>query len=310
MLIGIDLGGTNIAAGLVTNEGELVFKKSLPTNAHRPAEELIKDIYLLIDELRNSTDEPVEAVGIGIPGLVNKDMSVVLACANLHWNHVRLMDGLKNLNLPIAIDNDANVAAYAEYKIGSLKGVSNSIMVTLGTGVGSGIIIEDREVRGGHGIGTELGHMIIGDNFYDCNCGSNGCLETFASATAIIKYAKHLIETTELPSKLRGLERITAKDVIDLSKENDVIAIQTFERFIKYLARGIVNILLILDPKRIALGGGVSGAGDYLLNRLTKEIDKQYFLSEFSSTEIVISELGNDAGIIGAALLAKDHCVN
>ena len=310
MLIGIDLGGTNIAAGLVTNEGELVFKKSLPTNAHRPAEELIKDIYLLIDELRNSTDEPVEAVGIGIPGLVNKDMSVVLACANLHWNHVRLMDGLKNLNLPIAIDNDANVAAYAEYKIGSLKGVSNSIMVTLGTGVGSGIIIEDREVRGGHGIGTELGHMIIGDNFYDCNCGSNGCLETFASATAIIKYAEHLIETTELPSKLRDLEIITAKDVIDLSKENDVIAIETFERFIKYLARGIVNILLILDPERIALGGGVSGAGDYLLNRLTKEIDKQYFLSEFSSTEIVISELGNDAGIIGAALLAKDHCVN
>ncbi len=310
MLIGIDLGGTNIAAGLVTNEGELVFKKSLPTNAHRPAEELIKDIYLLIDELRNSTDEPVEAVGIGIPGLVNKDMSVVLACANLHWNHVRLMDGLKNLNLPIAIDNDANVAAYAEYKIGSLKGVSNSIMVTLGTGVGSGIIIEDREVRGGHGIGTELGHMIIGDNFYDCNCGSNGCLETFASATAIIKYAEHLIETTELPSKLRDLEVITAKDVIDLSKENDVIAIETFERFIKYLARGIVNILLILDPERIALGGGVSGAGDYLLNRLTKEIDKQYFLSEFSSTEIVISELGNDAGIIGAALLAKDHCVN
>ncbi|MBI9013957.1 MAG: ROK family glucokinase [Clostridiales bacterium] len=310
MLIGIDLGGTNIAAGLVTNEGKLVFKKSLPTNAERPAQELIKDIYLLIDELRNSTDETVEAVGIGIPGLVNKDMSVVLACANLHWNHVRLMDGLKNLNLPIAIDNDANVAAYAEYKIGSLKGVSNSIMVTLGTGVGSGIIIDDREVRGGHGIGTELGHMIIGDNFYDCNCGSNGCLETFASATAIIKYAEHLIETTELPSKLRDLDKITAKDVLDLSKDNDVIAIETFERFIKYLARGIVNIQLILDPERIALGGGVSGAGDYLLNRLTKEIDKQYFLSEFSSTEIVISELGNDAGIIGAALLAKDHCVN
>jgi len=310
MLIGIDLGGTNIAAGLVTNEGELLFKRSLPTNAHRPAEELIKDIYLLIDELRNSTDRPIEAVGIGIPGLVNKDMSVVLACANLHWSHVRLMDGLKNLNLPIAIDNDANVAAYAEYKIGSLKGVSNGIMVTLGTGVGSGIIIDDREVRGGHGIGTELGHMIIGDNFYDCNCGSNGCLETFASATAIIKYAEHRIETTELPSKLRDLEKITAKDVIDLSKENDVIAIETFERFIKYLARGIVNIQLILDPERIALGGGVSGAGDYLLNRLTKEVDKQYFLSEFSSTEIVISELGNDAGIIGAALLAKDHCVN
>lgn len=307
MLIGIDLGGTNIAAGLVSNDGELVFKKSIPTNAERPSEELIKDIYMLIDELRNSSDEAVTAVGIGIPGLINKDMSVVLKCANLHWTHVRLMDGLKNLNLPIVIDNDANVAAYAEYKIGSLKGVSNSLLVTLGTGVGGGIIIDDQEVRGGHGIGTEIGHMMIGDNFYDCNCGSNGCFETFASATAIIKYAEHLIETTELPSKLREFDRITAKDVIDLSKVNDVIAIETFERFIKYLARGIVNVMCMLDPERIALGGGVSGAGEYLLERLEKEVDKQYFLSEFSNVELVISELGNDAGIIGAALLANDH---
>jgi glucokinase len=180
-------------------------------------------------------------------------------------------------------------------------------VVTLGTGVGGGIIIDNNEVRGGHGIGSELGHMIIGDNFYDCNCGSNGCFETFASATAIIKYAEHLVETTELPSKLRSLDKITAKDVIELSKVEDVIATETYERFIKYLARGIVNIMILLDPERIALGGGVSGAGDYLLNRLTKEVEKQYFLSEFSNVELVISELGNDAGIIGAALLAKDH---
>lgn len=307
MLIGIDLGGTNIAAGLVSDKGELLFKKSMPTNAERPAEELIKDIYMLISELRDSTDEDIEAVGIGIPGLVNKDMTVVLTCANLHWNRVRLMEGLKNLNLPIAIDNDANVAAYAEYKIGALKGVSNGLLVTLGTGVGGGVIVDDREVRGGHGIGTEIGHMMIGENFYDCNCGSNGCFETFASATAIIKYAEHLVETTELPSKLRTIDKITAKDVIDLSKEEDVIATQTYERFIKYLAKGIVNVMCLLDPERIAIGGGVSGAGDYLLNRLDKEVKKQYFLSEFASSELVISELGNDAGIIGAALLAKDH---
>lgn len=307
MLIGIDLGGTNIAAGLVDDKGNLLFKKSVPTRAERPAEELIKDIYMLISELRDASDQTIEAVGIGIPGLANKDMSVVLTCANLHWDRVRLMDGLKGLGLPIAIDNDANVAAYAEYKIGSLKDVSNGVMITLGTGVGGGIIVDDREVRGGHGIGTELGHMIIGDNFYDCNCGSNGCFETFASATAIIKYAEHLIETTELPSDLRDLDKITAKDVIDLSKEEDVIASQTFERFIKYLARGVVNVMLILDPERIAIGGGVSGAGDYLLDRLKKEVEKQYFLRDFATADIVISELGNDAGIIGAAFVAKDH---
>lgn len=307
MLIGVDLGGTNIAAGLVDEAGNLIFKRSVPTGAHRPAEEVIKDIYVLIDEVMKSTDETVSYIGIGVPGLVNKDMTTVLTCKNLNWEHVPLMSGLKNLGLPIAIDNDANVAAYAEYKIGSLKGVPNSVMITLGTGVGGGIIIENKEFRGGFGLGSEIGHMVIGSNFYDCNCGKNGCFETFASATAIIKYAEHLIETTELPSALRKLDIITAKDVIDLSKKDDVIAIETFERFIKYLAIGIVNIVNLIDPNKFSLGGGVSGAGEYLLERLNREIKKQLFLEDYDSAEIVISTLGNDAGIIGAALLAKDH---
>jgi glucokinase len=307
MLIGLDLGGTNIAAGLVSETGELLFKKSIPTNAHRPSEELIKDIYMLIDEVRQSSDQPVEYVGIGVPGLVNKDMSMVLTCKNLNWDYVPLMSGLKGLGLPIVIDNDANVAAYAEYKIGTLAGVANSVMITLGTGVGGGIIIENEEYRGGFGLGSEIGHMVLGENFYDCNCGKNGCFETFASATAIIKYAEHLIETTELPSKLREYEKITAKDVIDLSKEEDVIASETYARFIKYLATGIVNIINLIDPNKISLGGGVSGAGDYLLDALNKAIKKQLFLKDYDTAEIVISTLGNDAGIIGAALLAKDY---
>lgn len=307
MLIGLDLGGTNIAAGLVNEAGELLFKKSIPTGAHRPSEEVIKDIYILLDEIKNQSEEEVKFIGIGVPGLVNKDMTTVLTCKNLNWEHVPLMQGLKNLGVPIAIDNDANVAAYAEYKIGSLNGVDNAVMLTLGTGVGGGIIINGHEFRGGFGLGSEIGHMVIGENFYDCNCGKHGCFETFASATAIIKYAEHLIETTELPSRLRDLDKITAKDVVDLSKEEDVIATETYERFIKYLATGIVNIINLIDPNRISLGGGVSAAGDYLLDRLNKAIKKQLFLDGYDSAEIVISTLGNDAGIIGAALLAKDH---
>lgn len=307
MLIGLDLGGTNIAAGLVNEKGELLYKKSVPTGATRPSEEVIKDIYVLLNELVDYADEPVKAIGIGVPGLVNKDMSIVLTCKNLNWEHVPLMAGLKNLNIPVAIDNDANVAAYAEYKIGSMSGVDNAVMLTLGTGVGGGIILNGQEFRGGFGLGSELGHMVVGPNFYDCNCGKNGCFETFASATAIIKYAEHLIETTELPSKLREYDQITAKDVIDLSKEEDVIASETFARFIQYLATGIVNIINLIDPNKIALGGGVSGAGDYLLTHLNKAIEKQLFLKDYDSAEIVISSLGNDAGIIGAALLAMDH---
>lgn len=307
MLIGLDLGGTNIAAGLVKDNGELVFKKSVPTDAHRPAEEVVKSIHDLIAEVMQASDEPVEAIGIGIPGLVNKDMSLVLTCKNLNWENVALMDGLKDLGIPVAIDNDANVAAYAEYKIGSLNGVDNAVMLTLGTGVGGGIIIGGQEFRGGFGLGSELGHMVIGENFYDCNCGKNGCFETFASATAIIKYAERLVETTDLPSALRKLDKITAKDVIDLSKTDDPIAQETFNRFIKYLSTGIVNIINLIDPNRISLGGGVSGAGDYLLDSLNAEVEKHLFLNDYQSAEIVISTLGNDAGIIGAALLAKDH---
>lgn len=307
MLIGVDLGGTNIAAGLVNKSGEIEFKKSIPTLADRPSEELIKDIHLLITELQSMSSEPVTAVGIGIPGLVNKDMTVVLRCANLHWENVRLMDGLKGLGLPVIIDNDANVAAYAEYKLGALKGAENSVMLTLGTGVGGGIIIDNKEYRGGFGLGSELGHMVVGENFFDCNCGKNGCLETFASATGIIKYAEHLIETTALPSDLRDIDNITAKDVIELSKKEDVIAAQVFEHFIKYLATGIVNIINLIDPNKIALGGGVSGAGDYLLDHLNDAVKKQLFVADYDSAEIVISTLGNDAGIVGAALLANDH---
>lgn len=306
MLIGLDLGGTNIAAGLVNEEGILVEKMSIPTDAHRSAEEVINDIYALLEKIINKSQAPVEYIGIGVPGLVNKDMSLVLTCKNLGWNNVPLMKGLEKLDIPVIIDNDANVAAYAEYKIGALKDTKNAIVVTLGTGVGGGIIIDGKEFRGGFGLSSEIGHMVIGENFYDCNCGKNGCFETFASATAIIKHAERLVETTDTPSGLRKIKKITAKAVIDLSKENDELAVIAFNRFIKYLSIGIVNLINLMDPNKIALGGGVSGAGDYLLDNLNAEIKKHLFIEDYESAEIVIAELGNDAGIIGAALLAKD----
>ena len=306
MLIGLDLGGTNIAAGLVNEKGVLIEKMSIPTNSHRTSDELIKDIYNLIEKMKEKSPEPVGFIGIGVPGLVNKDMSLVLTCKNLNWENVPLLKGLEKLNTPIIIDNDANVATYAEFKIGALQDAKNAVVLTLGTGIGGGIIIDNKEFRGGFGLGSEIGHMVIGENFYDCNCGRNGCFETFASATAIIKYAELLVETTDKPSKLRDLEKITAKAVIDLSKEGDDLAVLVFNRFIKYLSIGIVNIINFIDPNKIALGGGGSGAGKYLLYSLNAEIRKHLFLEDYDSAEIVIAELGNDAGIIGAALLAKD----
>lgn len=307
MLIGIDLGGTNIAAGLVNDEGVLIEKMSILTNTSRSSDKIIKDIYLLIEKMIAKTTDKVKYIGIGIPGLVNKDMSLVLKCPNLNWENVPLMKGLEKLKIPIIIDNDANLAAYAEYKIGSLKNTKNSVVLTLGTGIGGGIIIDNKEFRGGYGLGSEIGHMVIGENFYDCGCGKNGCFETFASATAIIKYAEYLIKNTDKKSKLRDFKNITAKDVIELSKEKDEIALLTFNRFIKYLSIGIVNIINLIDPNKIALGGGISATGDYLLDNLNADIKKHLFLENYESAEIVIAELGNDAGIIGAALLAKDY---
>jgi glucokinase len=317
MYIGIDLGGTNIAAGIVDEEGKIKHEKSCATKVERKPQEIIDDMINLVlnilEEYQMSL-EKIEAIGIGIPGLADKDGNVIF-CVNLGWKNVPLGKMLENaLHKPIYIDNDATVAALAEYERGSMKNCKSGLMITLGTGIGGGIILNGEVYSGFNGVGSEIGHIVVGENFYDCNCGRNGCLETFASSTAIIKHTKKLIEEMNEPTiiieKADGnINNIDARMIFDCAKKGDKIANLAVDRLIKYLGIGIINIINFIDPEIIALGGGVAGSGQYLLDRITTEVISNKYYENLPIANIVLAELGNGAGIIGAAMIAKHEYV-
>ncbi len=310
MFIGIDLGGTNIAGGLVHKDGAVHKLKSVPTLKERGYEAVTGDILALIRELMAQAPEAVSGVGIGVPGVVDKNLSMIYYCTNLGWNDKNLGKELSDeLGIPVLIDNDANLAALAEVEVGALSSVTNAVMLTLGTGIGGGVAVNGQILRGSHGLGSEIGHMIIGDNFYDCNCGNNGCFETFSSATAVIKYAEKLVDDGAFPdsplNQIKKTSGLSAKIIIDAAKEGDQLGLVVFDRLIKYLAIGVTNIINIFDPDRIAIGGGVAHTGSFLMEKLEAKVQSMSFIKNFPSAKLVFAELGNDAGIIGAAMLAK-----
>jgi glucokinase len=311
--IGIDLGGTNIVVGIVTDEGKIVSKKSAPTLASRGATLIIEDMVNLIYKtlgLYGESMENIELIGIGVPGLVDYNSGIIKECVNLGWENIDICKILKEkTGKKILIENDANAAAGGEYLFGIMKNNLNSVFLTLGTGVGGGIILNGKLHRGKNGSAAEIGHMVIGDNFYNCACGNNGCFETFASATAIIKYAKKLInennEDTLILKKIKNSDEIDAKLVFDCAKLGDKLANLVVERFVKYFARGICNIVNILDVEMIGIGGGVSAAGEFFMELLLSDIKKHKLFKDIPVCNIKIATLGNDAGIIGAAMLDK-----
>lgn len=310
MYIGIDLGGTNIAGGLVHKDGSVVEIKSVPTGKERGFEAVSADILRLIKDLIKIAPEAVEGVGIGVPGVVDKNLSMIYYCTNLGWYDQNLGESLsEELGLPVFIDNDANLAALAEVEAGSLSEAKNAVMLTLGTGIGGGVAVDGHILRGSHGLGSEIGHMIVGENFYDCNCGNNGCFETFSSATAVIKYAEKLVEDNKYPeSPLNAIcrnEGLSAKKVIDAAKAGDRLGNDVFDRLVRYLAIGVTNIVNIFDPEMIAFGGGVAHTGDFLIDKLSAKVESMAFIKDFPTAKLVLAELGNDAGVIGAAMLAK-----
>lgn len=310
MYIGIDLGGTNIAGGLVRKDGSVVEIKSVPTGKERGFEAVSGDILTLIKDLMNIAPEPVEGVGIGVPGVVDKNLSMIYYCTNLAWYNQDLGKTLsEKLGIPVFIDNDANLAALAEVEAGSLSEAKNAVMLTLGTGIGGGVAVDGHILRGSHGLGSEIGHMILGENFYDCNCGNNGCFETFSSATAIIKYAEKLVQENKYPdsplNQIFASEGLTAKKVIDAAKTGDRLGNDAFDRLVRYLAIGVTNIVNIFDPEMIALGGGVAHTGAFLVEKLEAKVKSMAFIKDFPTAKLVLAELGNDAGVIGAAMLAK-----
>lgn len=315
MYIGVDLGGTKIKVGIVNEEGQIVSSGIINTDPSHNDKVIMKDMTAEIDRLIKGEGlqrQDIKSIGIGVPGLVDYEKGSIIYCTNLSWYNVEAVSYLKeHFNIPVYIENDATVAAYAESLFGSTKEAKDSVFLTIGTGIGGGIIINNQIIRGAHGAGSEIGHMVIGENFYDCNCGRNGCFETLASATAMIKYALHKMSTDYPNSSLQKISEksghLEAKDIFDQAKLGDPLAIETVNRTAKYMAIGIANIYNILDPEIIAIGGGVSKAGDSFFDLIRSNVKKMTLVSSDSIDygKIVRADLGNDAGIIGAAFLSK-----
>lgn len=311
MYIGIDLGGTNIAGGLVDIDGKIINKYSVPTRRERGSEAVIEDIYAVINKLieDNATQAPVKGIGIGIPGIADPHTGEVIVCVNLNWYNVPLRAALNaKIDLPVYIDNDATVAGVAEFQVAQEGKYKDAIILTLGTGVGGGVLVDGKVVSGHHGIGSELGHMLIGEGLYTCNCGRNGCLETFASSTAIIYYAKHLINTgrfSSMTDRVNGnLDTISGEIIFEAAKSGDAVANEVVDRLVKYLSIGIMNIVCTLDPEVVFLGGGLSMAGDFLLDKVKDSLETLKYFKATPHAKVEIAKFKNDAGIIGAAMYA------
>ena len=310
MFVGVDIGGTKIAAGLVDQNGVIISKRQIATDVHLGFDHVVGTIAGLIEELIKDGESDlirVEAIGIGIPGITNPETGDVERCINLHWDQVPLKRFLEaNFNRPIAIANDATVAGVAEFMIAQEKRFENAVFLTLGTGIGGSVLVNGNIISGVHGIASEIGHMVVGENFYDCNCGRNGCLETFASSTAILRYANK--------NKYEGVQSSIFKDSLDVTsgavifeeaKNGDALALETVDRMVKYLAIGMMNIITIIDPEVIILGGGLSEAGEFLSHRLNLALKNYRYYPSVETPKVEIAKLKNDAGIIGAAIYAK-----
>lgn len=307
--IGIDVGGMSIKAGIVAN-GEIIQREVKETNQSGGLDNIIDDITELVNNLLAKCEldiNNIDSIGIGFPGVVTNEGRVT--CVNIGLENTLIVPKLQELlkGTIVRAGNDANVAALAEYVYGSMKGYNSGVMITLGTGIGGGIVIDGKLITGSNGVGAEIGHTMVSTNYYDCNCGNNGCFETFCSATAIIKYAQKLLQegrNTIIRDMCKNtLENITAKMIFDAYKENDQVAVEIINRFKKYLAMGIGNIVNFIDPAVISIGGGVSNASDIILDGLSEEVKKHLPLKQTKIGDIVIAKFKNDAGIIGASAL-------
>lgn len=303
---GIDVGGTSVKCGLFTTDGEVVDKWEIKTRTENNGAQILPDIAASIREkiAEKGIADEVEGIGMGIPGPVD-DKGVLHCAVNLHWmGDIRLEEEFSKMTgYPVRAGNDANVAALGELWKGAGAGYESLIMVTLGTGVGGGIVINGKVVAGSNGAGGEIGHAHVADEITDkCNCGCSGCLEQVASATGIARLAREELAATDEPSILRQYPSVSAKSVFDGVKQNDAVSIRIAKRFGEYLGKGLSVFSVVCDPQAIVIGGGVSKAGPILLDYVAEPY-RRYAFHACKNVDFVLATLGNDAGIYGAAKL-------
>lgn len=305
LCVGVDIGGTTVKMGIFSEEGKIIDKWEIATRKDEGGSYILSDIAQALDHKLNELNikkENILGIGMGIPGPVTND-GTVLECVNLGWGifnvkeEVKRLTGIEN----IKVGNDANVAALGEMWQGGGKGYKNLIMITLGTGVGGGIIINEDILTGSKGAAGEIGHITV--EYYEkdiCGCGKKGCLEQFASATGIVREAKRLLLISDKPSKLRDIQYLSAKAIFDAAKEGDEIANELVEKLSRYLGIAASHIAAVVDPEAFVIGGGVSKAGEILTNNIKRYYEKNV-MSALKNKKFCLAELGNDAGIVGCA---------
>lgn len=306
--IGVDVGGTSVKIGLFEVTGELLHKWEVPTRKEEGGKYVIGDVAASILKTLEEKNIPLSEVagaGMGVPGPVMPD-GYVEVCVNLGWRDKYPEKELSQLlsGLPVKSGNDANVAALGEMWQGGGKGYDDIVMVTLGTGVGGGVIVDQKIIAGKHGLGGEIGHIHIRDEETEkCNCGGVGCVEQVASATGIAREARRKMAAVDTPSSLRKFgDKVSAKNVLDAAKEGDALALEVMEVVGHYLGLALAQISMVTDPEVFVIGGGVSRAGQFLIDTIYKHYD-QYTPISGNKSGIVLATLGNDAGIYGAARL-------
>lgn len=313
--IGIDLGGTNIKAGVVNEDYEIVAKATTKTMLPRPAEEICADMAKVsLEAVKQAglTLDDIESIGIGTPGTANSETGIIEYSNNLGFLNLPVVEIMqKHINKPIYVENDANAAAYGEFVAGAAKGANDAVCITLGTGVGGGIIINGKIYSGFNFAGAEIGHTVVDPNGPECTCGRKGCFEVFSSATGLVRMTKEamLEDKGSIMWQMNEEDgKVSARTAFNAMRAGDRAGKAVVDKYIKYLACGITNTINIFQPDILCIGGGVCNEGDPLLLPLKELVAKEvYTKNSAKNTEIVIAKLGNDAGIIGAAFLGQDH---
>ncbi len=311
--LGIDLGGTNIVAGVVDENYKIVGMGKVKTNADRPAEAIIDDMVVAAKQAIENAGlkiEDIESMGVGSPGAIDPENGVVCFAGNLGFHNLPMAQMLKErLGVDFYIENDANAAAYGEYIAGAGKGTNNFIAITLGTGVGGGIIINGKIYAGSNYAGAELGHTVIAMGGEACNCGRQGCWEAYASATALIRQTKQAMirypKTIMWKMCENDINKVSGRTAFDAMREGDEVGKAVVDKYLEYVAIGISNNINTFQPEVLCVGGGISKEGDTLVNPIKAFVEGENFARNISKkTEIKVAALGNDAGIIGAAFLS------
>ena len=306
---GVDLGGTTVKLAYFDEAGTLLDQWEIPTITENSGSQILPDIAASIHSYIQSKQIPSDAllgIGIGVPGPVSPQ-GVVNKCVNLGWGVFNIEETLGEMTgMKVKAGNDANVAALGESWLGGGKGYRNVVMATLGTGVGGGIIVEGKMIAGAHGAGGEIGHMVLNRDETDtCGCGKRGCVEQYCSATGIVRIAKQFLAKSDAPSMLRGMDPLTCKDVFVAGRHGDSLALEVLEQVYAYMGEFLANICNVVNPEVVVLGGGVSRAGQPLLEGAKRYFDR-YVFHAAANVQFALASLGNDAGAYGAFKLILD----